>query len=142
MIVPFIKALLPNHNIPLPILKGLFRGAKINLNPQCSLHNCLVGAEVKPGMTTIDAVANKFGTSLEQNRALIKIDVEGAELKVIEGASLVGNLDQLTDQLEYLAKWLPTNPELRQKARSCVEHFSFSSFRNKLRSVLCLSHVS
>lgn len=169
MVVPFVKALLPNHNIPLPILKGPFRGAKINLNPQCSLrkvfgiyehelnkwiesvlprvntvldvgandgyftfgcaaafrrfgksaeifafeplnqhieelqvsvenqpqdqikfslHNCLVGAEVTSGMTTLDAVANQFDTSPEQIRALIKIDVEGAELEVIEGASL------------------------------------------------------
>jgi glycosyltransferase involved in cell wall biosynthesis len=55
--------------------------------------------------------------------------------------SEVGNLDQLTNQLEYLAKWLPANPELRQKARSCAERFSFSSFRSKLRSALCLSHV-
>ena len=169
MTVPFVKALLPNHSIPLPILSGPFRGAKINLNPRCSLrkvfgmyehelnkwiesvlprvntvldvgandgyftfgcaaafrrlgksadiiafeplkqhieelqssfenqlqdeikislHNCLVGAEIKSGMTTLDAVAHQIGTSHEQNRALIKIDVEGAELEVIEGASL------------------------------------------------------
>jgi len=44
----------------------------------------------------------------------------------------VGNLDQLTYQLEYLAAGLPTNPELRQKARSCAERFSWKTFRYKL----------
>jgi glycosyltransferase involved in cell wall biosynthesis len=48
----------------------------------------------------------------------------------------VGNLDQLTYQLEYLADRLPANPELRQKARSCAKRFSWKSFRYKLCSVL------
>jgi len=177
MTVPFVKTLLPNHSIPLPILNGPFRGARIHLNPRCSmrkifgiyehelngwietvlprvntvldvgandgyftfgcaaafrrlgksakiiafepikkhieelqtsvenqpqdqiqfsLHNCLVGAEVKSGMMTLDAlseaipkgIADRIDTSYAQDNALIKIDVEGAELDVIEGASL------------------------------------------------------
>jgi len=54
----------------------------------------------------------------------------------------VGNLDQLTYQLEYLAQRLPVNPELRQKAWSCAKRFSWQSFRDKLRILLCLSHVT
>jgi hypothetical protein len=167
--VPLIKTLLPNHAIPLPILNGPFRGARINLNPQyslrkvfgiyehelngwlesvlprvnlildvgandgyftfgcaaafrrlgkpgeivafeplkkhieelqsslekqpqdqikVSLHNCLVGADVKFGITTLDVIAQQRDTSNAQDSALIKIDVEGAELEVIQGASL------------------------------------------------------
>jgi len=48
----------------------------------------------------------------------------------------VGNLDQLTYQLEYLADVLPANPELRQKARSCAERFSWENFRCKLGKLL------
>lgn len=44
----------------------------------------------------------------------------------------VGNLDQLTHQLEDLADRIPANPELRQKSRSCVERFSWENFRYKL----------
>jgi glycosyltransferase involved in cell wall biosynthesis len=53
----------------------------------------------------------------------------------------VGNLDQLTYQLEYLAEKLPTNPKLRQKALSCAERFSWQNFRDKLCSVLSLSQA-
>ncbi len=48
----------------------------------------------------------------------------------------VGNLDQLTYQLEYLANRLPANPELRQKARHCAERFSWKNFRYKLGRML------
>jgi hypothetical protein len=53
---------------------------------QISLHNCFVGAEVN-GMTTLDAIAHQRNTPTPEN-ALIKIDVEGAELEVIAGASM------------------------------------------------------
>ena len=45
-----------------------------------------VGKELKPGMTTLDAVHWTLGDPAERTGALIKIDVEGAELDVIEGA--------------------------------------------------------
>ncbi len=51
-----------------------------------SVHNCLVGAEVN-GMTTLDAIAPQINNPTPKN-ALIKIDVEGAELEVIAGASM------------------------------------------------------
>jgi hypothetical protein len=37
MIPSFLKSLLPNHTLPLPILNGPFRGATIHLNPRYSL---------------------------------------------------------------------------------------------------------
>ncbi len=170
--IPFLKALLPNRTLPLPILNGPFRGATIYLNPryslrkvfgiyehelngwlervlprvdtvidvgandgyftfgcaaafrrlglsaeiiafeplpqhfkelksslysqpkdkiQFSLHNCLVGSEVKSGMTTLNAIAHQRNTPKTHENALIKIDVEGAELEVISGASLLLN---------------------------------------------------
>jgi len=48
----------------------------------------------------------------------------------------VGNLDQLTYKIEYLANVLPAKLELRQKARSCAERFSWENFRYKLGSLL------
>lgn len=169
MTLALFKALLPNRTLPLPILRGPFRGATINLNPrsslrkvfgiyehelnqwlervlphvdtvldvgaadgyftfgcaaafrrlgkpaeiiafeplgqtfeelksslenqqkgriQISLHNCFVGSEVKFGMTTLDAIARQRKTPKLHENALIKIDVEGAELDVIAEASL------------------------------------------------------
>lgn len=54
---------------------------------QISLHNCFVGSEVKSGMTTLDAIAHQRNTPKAHENALIKIDVEGAELEVIAEAS-------------------------------------------------------
>ena len=51
----------------------------------------LVGKDIRPGMTTLDEAAKQHfpGTALtaDQRPSLIKIDVEGAEFDVIEGAS-------------------------------------------------------
>lgn len=172
MTISFLKTLVPNRTLPLPILSGPFRGAIIKLNPryslrkvfgiyehelnewlervlprvdtvldvgandgyfsfgcaaafrrfsksaeiiafepvlqhfeelksslynqpknkiQISLHNCLVGSEVKSGMTTLDAIAHQRNTSKQHTNVLIKVDVEGAELEVIAGASLLLN---------------------------------------------------
>jgi hypothetical protein len=45
-----------------------------------------VGKELKPGMTTLDAVLWTIGSPADQANTLVKIDVEGAEMDVIEGA--------------------------------------------------------
>lgn len=50
--------------------------------------------------------------------------------------SEVGDLDQLTHQLEYLANWLPSNPGIRKKALSCAERFPWENFRSTLCSFL------
>jgi len=44
-----------------------------------------VGKELKPGMTTLDAVGSSVGDPTDKTNTLVKIDVEGAELDVIEG---------------------------------------------------------
>ncbi|MGH9801244.1 MAG: FkbM family methyltransferase, partial [Blastocatellia bacterium] len=51
-----------------------------------SLIQNLVGAEIQPGMTTLDAVCWQTGDSQSRAGALVKIDVEGAELDVLAGA--------------------------------------------------------
>jgi hypothetical protein len=51
-----------------------------------SLHRNFVGSEVAPGKTTLDELARQR-FSMDMENALIKIDVEGAELDVIAGAS-------------------------------------------------------
>lgn len=58
---------------------------------QIFLHNCLVGSEVKSGMTTLDATMHHRNTLKAHENVLIKIDVEGAELDVIAGAFLYLN---------------------------------------------------
>lgn len=58
-----------------------------NKNISVSLHNCFVGAENTSNGMTLDEVARRqYGNRTPEN-ALIKIDVEGAELDVIAGAS-------------------------------------------------------
>ncbi len=164
-----LKTLLPDRNIPLPILNGPFRGATISMNPRCSLRkvlgiyehelngwieatlprvstildvgandgyftfgclaafrrlgkpgtivafepiqeyfmdlqsslknqsessvnvhlkNYLVGSEINPEMITLDTLIHQGDAVQVPQNALIKIDVEGAELEVIAGASL------------------------------------------------------
>jgi hypothetical protein len=169
MALPLYKAVLPNRPLPLPILRGPFRGATIQLNPrhslrkvfglyerelndwlervlprvstvidvgandgyftfgcaaafrrlgkvgevisfepeaqafkqlrsslasqrseavQISLHEQSVGAETCTTTITLNAFAQQKGTQRLPENALIKMDVEGAELEVIAGASL------------------------------------------------------
>jgi hypothetical protein len=56
-----------------------------------AIEQTLVGRTIGPGVTTLDAVTlRNFGSQAPDDfprKALIKIDVEGAELDVIEGAS-------------------------------------------------------
>lgn len=51
-----------------------------------SLVQSLAGAEIGNGMTTLDAVRWQTGDSQARTGALVKIDVEGAELDVLAGA--------------------------------------------------------
>jgi hypothetical protein len=44
----------------------------------------LVGKELKPGTTTLDAVHWTVDNPTARTNTLVKIDVEGAEMKVIE----------------------------------------------------------
>ena len=45
----------------------------------------IVGTELKPGMMTLDAVRWTIGNPSDRTGTLVKIDVEGAEVDVIEG---------------------------------------------------------
>jgi len=45
----------------------------------------LVGRESRPGMITLDSVRSRFADSNDKTATLIKIDVEGAELHVVDG---------------------------------------------------------
>jgi hypothetical protein len=52
-----------------------------------TLVRSLVGAESKPGTTTLDTVRWKSGDPMDRTGTLLKIDVEGAEEDVLAGAS-------------------------------------------------------
>ncbi|HET9367365.1 MAG TPA: FkbM family methyltransferase [Candidatus Udaeobacter sp.] len=52
---------------------------------QIEIIETFVGNELKPGMMTLDAVQSRFIGSNDRTATLIKIDVEGAEVEVIEG---------------------------------------------------------
>jgi hypothetical protein len=52
---------------------------------QVTLIQSLVGREVRPGMTTLDAVRWTIGDPIERTSTLVKIDVEGAEEEVLAG---------------------------------------------------------
>ena len=52
-----------------------------------SVREGFVGREVSPGHTTLDVAADELGLTPETRRTLIKIDVEGAEMDVVAGAS-------------------------------------------------------
>jgi glycosyltransferase involved in cell wall biosynthesis len=47
-----------------------------------------------------------------------------------------GDVDQLAAHLEHLANILPTQPELRDKARACATRFSWQQFRSSLVNLL------
>jgi len=48
----------------------------------------------------------------------------------------IGNIDELVYRIEYLAKELPDNHEIREHARACARRFPWKTFRQKLLSFL------
>ncbi len=61
----------------------LNRGKDINV----TIEETFVGKEVSTGQTTLDALVQRGEGAVLPRQALIKIDVEGAEMDVIEGAA-------------------------------------------------------
>lgn len=66
---------------PVQELRESLRAHKQNAE-QVEIVQAFVGREVKPGMTTLDAL----GPDWPRTKTLIKVDVEGAEVDVIAGA--------------------------------------------------------
>ena len=68
----------PHHMATLRASVGRRRTGSLRID----LHPLLVGREVRDGVTTLDALP-----TADRRNTLIKIDVEGAEIDVISGAS-------------------------------------------------------
>jgi hypothetical protein len=80
-------------------------------NAQMEIVHALVGRELKLGMITLDSVRSRVSDSAVGQTTLIKIDVEGAELDVIEGARSWLRLSNLFVIEVHREKFLP---ELKQ----------------------------
>ena len=73
---------LHEHFQDLQSTKKLYPTEKVDIQ----LHQCLVGSVVESDKTTtLDMIAQQYSLPNENDRTLIKIDVEGAELDVIAG---------------------------------------------------------
>ena len=59
--------------------------AQMETPARVEIVQAFVGKALKPGMTTLDAVRWSVGDPTDKTKTLVKIDVEGAELDVIEG---------------------------------------------------------
>jgi hypothetical protein len=57
-------------------------------NVEFALYNCFVGNEPEGKSISLDAFASRNADILNGRKVLIKIDVEGAEIEVINGAKL------------------------------------------------------
>jgi hypothetical protein len=63
----------------------LRESAAANPSVQMELIEALVGKELRPGMITLDAMRSDLAGSNDRINTLIKIDVDGPEVDVIEG---------------------------------------------------------
>lgn len=84
------------------------------------------------GQVFLEALSHGCPVLGTTNTCLPDLGTEEDGIFLTEG----GNLDQLTYQLEYLADYLSANLELRQKARSCAERFSWKIFRYNLGKII------